>query len=111
MKTFLVFYWVLLSICLNLLNLIQLFKIIGTYLYIEGDPPISTGYRAILESDLFLPTPTSGACFDFWYHMYGSGTDIKIGILRFYNTQSFGNNFEFLFFRNWYLKCIHKFII
>lgn len=31
------------------------------------------GQNAIFESNLMLPTPTQGVCFDFWYHMHGNG--------------------------------------
>jgi hypothetical protein len=49
-------------------------------LFIEGSSPIETGFKAILESTLFLPTPSYGICLDFWYHMYGTG----IGSLNVY---------------------------
>ena len=40
--------------------------------------------KAWLESSLFLPTPSYGLCFDFWYHMYGTG----MGSLSFYINSS-----------------------
>ena len=43
----------------------------GVYLYLEASPPAQTGQNAILESSLFFPTPTTGLCMHFWYHMYG----------------------------------------
>ena len=42
----------------------------GIYLFIEAKS-VKQGEKAILESTLFLPTPSYGICFDFWYHMYG----------------------------------------
>ncbi|RNA14511.1 MAM and LDL-receptor class A domain-containing 2-like, partial [Brachionus plicatilis] len=56
----------------------------GSYLFIEASSPIVTGNRAILESTLFLPTPTYGLCMDFWYHMYGSG----MGTMNIYTNSS-----------------------
>lgn len=52
----------------------------GTYLYVDTNSPEQTGYRAMLESTLFLPTPSYGLCMDFWYHMYGD----KMGSLNIY---------------------------
>jgi hypothetical protein len=45
----------------------------GVYLYIESSVPTLQGFNAILESNLFFPTPSYGLCMDFWYHMYGAG--------------------------------------
>jgi hypothetical protein len=45
---------------------------LGVFLFIEASA-IEPGYKAILESTVFQPTPTYGLCMDFWYHMYGQG--------------------------------------
>ncbi|CAF0741650.1 unnamed protein product, partial [Brachionus calyciflorus] len=56
----------------------------GSYLFIETNPPFQQGNKAILESSLFLPTPSYGLCFDFWYHMYGIG----MGTLNIYSNST-----------------------
>ena len=43
---------------------------IGKYLYIESSNPRRPGDIAALLSATF--PPTSGMCFSFWYHMYGT---------------------------------------
>ena len=60
----------------------------GVYLYIEGSNPIAPGFRAVLESNLFFPTPSYGVCFDFWYHMYGNGIGSLNVYLNISNTTS-----------------------
>jgi hypothetical protein len=45
----------------------------GRFLFMEASYPSRAGERALLESSVFLPTPSYGLCMDFWYHMYGSG--------------------------------------
>ncbi|CAF0741635.1 unnamed protein product, partial [Brachionus calyciflorus] len=57
---------------------------LGSYLFIEASSPIVKGDKAILESTLFLPTPSYGLCFDFWYHMYGTG----MGTLNIYTNST-----------------------
>jgi hypothetical protein len=52
----------------------------GVFLFIEASSPVQQGFNAILESTLFLPTPSYSLCMDFWYHMYGTG----IGSLNVY---------------------------
>ncbi len=44
----------------------------GRFLFMEASYPSRIGERALLESSVFLPTPTYGLCMQFWYHMYGS---------------------------------------
>ena len=44
----------------------------GRYLYIETSSPRRLGDKAKLHSSL-IRTSARGACFTFWYHMYGSG--------------------------------------
>lgn len=43
---------------------------LGKYLYIESSSPRRPGDIAALLSATF--PPTSGMCFSFWYHMYGT---------------------------------------
>ena len=45
----------------------------GQFLMIEASYPSSQGLRALLESSVFMATPSYGICFEFWYHMYGKG--------------------------------------
>ncbi len=51
----------------------------GYYAFIEASLPRQPNDRAILESTILAPPPTTGSCFSFWYHMYGD-----IGALNIY---------------------------
>ncbi|XP_070565435.1 MAM and LDL-receptor class A domain-containing protein 2-like isoform X2 [Ptychodera flava] len=42
----------------------------GWYMFIESAPPGSSGDRARLVSDVFMPSP-DGYCFQMFYHMFG----------------------------------------
>ena len=44
----------------------------GFFMYIETSSPRAVGDYAFLESEIFPPSPPSGACMSFWYHMYGA---------------------------------------
>jgi len=59
---------------------------LGVFLFIEGSAPIEQGNKALLESNLFFPTPSYGICLDFWYHMWGSGIGTLNGDLIFIKT-------------------------
>lgn len=49
-------------------------------MYIEASSPRKQGETALLTSEEFFKTSSSGRCVKFWYHMYGSG----IGALKVY---------------------------
>lgn len=52
----------------------------GNYMFIETSYPRKFRDRARLESEVFAPTPSSGRCMSFWYHMQGG----HIGSLSVY---------------------------
>ena len=52
----------------------------GYYMYIEASLPRTRGDNALLTSEEFFPTSSSGRCLKFWYHMYG----VNIGSLKIY---------------------------
>lgn len=43
----------------------------GYYVYIETSQPRKQGDTAKLESNVLPPTPPTGHCLSFWYHMFG----------------------------------------
>ena len=49
-------------------------------MYIEASSPRRQGDNAILTSEEFFPTSSSGRCIKFWYHMLGN----SIGSLKIY---------------------------
>lgn len=56
----------------------------GQFLFMEASYPSRRGEKALLESSVFLPTPSYGLCFEFWYHMYGE----NMGTLNIYVNSS-----------------------
>ncbi|CAB4007264.1 MAM and LDL-receptor class A domain-containing 2-like, partial [Paramuricea clavata] len=52
----------------------------GYYMYIEASSPRRRGDIALLTSEEFFRTSSSGRCIKFWYHMYGK----SIGSLNIY---------------------------
>jgi hypothetical protein len=57
---------------LNYLNKVNSYSlyISGYYMYLEASSK-RPGSKAILNSQINGPTPSTGYCFIFWYHMYG----------------------------------------
>lgn len=68
---------------------VDIYLLLGHYMYIETSSPRQLGDIAWLVSEPFPRVTSSGRCLNFWYNMYGSTIDtltVYIRIQGKYNT-------------------------